>query len=468
MRQNLSEAIAQIVINPVSVYLVASILARRPSWWIAGIVIIYAFSRVRGYRLYVILDFFILDPIVSFFLGCLVLRPSLTWACLLVLSFGASILISVTSASARGAESYRAALPLLFPEEESNQFITRLPLEAVAPLLPNSLSDGLRERRPYWDMFPLSLLPHEQVKPLLIYQRHFTGPPYDDVLKAFPNASATSFLILRDDPRDGTRLFDRFKFYHEVAHVTTDGVRSWGDRYTRLGQTIIAYSIAFAFSPISFFAHAFLMLNVWAEYNTVKAYQLRLETQADTQALLGIAVKADIIRIRHLCSLAWRPDPSAPWNPQRDAEAKYRLMGMDVLINNLSAGVRRGMLGTGKRWDVSFIQYPLLGLLFFQGLVCHVSPIVALTSLLFLMIANYIAAVRFDKISSRIYDILTARIRAHEVTEDMAGVMLGATLQGIMEELKGGGVPSGESLSVKVNAALDAWRRKNAQRGGHG
>jgi|GEM_PF-4404672 len=160
----------------------------------------------------------------------------------------------------------------------------------ISHLIPDELRDQMPKdiyfRRSYFRF--LSGL-KGLFKPVRAFIVKCQKPPFPAQLKAFVNTEGTSVLFLRDDPADLT-LLGRFKFYHELGHLSHIG-RLWAREQFAIpwrccitGLTVYFTARNSIWRPVILWLY---LAQQWYRYTTTS--RVGAEMLADRYAFIAVA-----------------------------------------------------------------------------------------------------------------------------------------------------------------------------------
>lgn len=142
----------------------------------------------------------------------------------------------------------------------------------------------------------------------MVFTREFTEPPYDHDLRAYASVVGNSFVFLLDPPDASASAYRRFKFFHEMGHVSTQAkwilVQAW--------QTGFTY-------PVSAILIACLGRHHWLTWTTtvlllylagfaIRTRRFVFEQRADWFAMTCLRSREDVAEVIDRCELAWFKD----------------------------------------------------------------------------------------------------------------------------------------------------------------
>jgi len=242
--------------------------------------------------------------------------------------------IAMYFASLRSADD---SIRLLFANS-SNQEIEEIPHRELRACLPEKLESFLRFPKTFHYQrlrqgAGLSEIPNEAL--LRVFVRRFAGMPFDHLLKAYSSGVGSSMVFLLDDPRRDTSAFSKFKFFHELAHVTKHGAAVFAKRYWIVLVAIASLSIGIHVGKMTTQTLLGGLLIIGSAVETFITFELECEYKADALALTMIT-PAERSRVLDLCRKDW----SRQIQPGGDVQERSRGFVFNYRLARLSANVK--------------------------------------------------------------------------------------------------------------------------------
>jgi len=329
------------------------------------------------------------SPIGIFFLSCFAFH--FNWwflicfmvACLLTLEIGGvcADLISLLNA--------KSAIKLLFDPKKRNQHLDPVDLSELSSWLPQEFIDITLSNK-YSPLSRKNLRVgyslDEKFQKLNIYVRTFSAPPYDYLLKAYVNFTGTSFVFLRDFISPESHIYQRFKLYHELAHVSMFGITSLIYRYERLLISVLGILFVSVLVVPQKILIIGLIIFACNEIQKWFFYPIIFEERADSLALkfLDIDEIKEVIRLFEIQS---RPTKGF----YRSYESNRRILNMKFIYS------KRLKNNDAKNLNIAWnntldVLWPVFGFLFaFAGYhVITLNPMFVVVAEIILLAMVYI------------------------------------------------------------------------------
>jgi hypothetical protein len=235
-----------------------------------------------------------LNPLYWFFIGQFLRRPSWT----VFFEFILAILInSATAAALLYATNIVNAIHILRERflDPTQIRLEEINRDTLRELLPETLLHALVVATPLGDKRIRSkqnlMGSYERVR---VFVRHYVAGPQDYRLKAYTSTVGTSFIFLNDKPEQGMGAYANYKFLHELAHISLDGVALTTYRYRRAATAIFAIGICATAGDIlrvsfigltGYGALVALLAYGFYELRVYRYFPILFETKADIFAL---------------------------------------------------------------------------------------------------------------------------------------------------------------------------------------
>lgn len=253
------------------------------------------------------------------------------------------------------------ALKILTDPEKKNQRLEPVDIEELKTWLPEEIqfavfnNDYSTLSKPF---FRRSFGLTGKFRKTCIYVRTFIAPPFDYLLKAFISFSGSSFVFLRDNVSSEVNVYDKFKLFHELAHVSKYGIATLAYRYERMLSAIVGIAVILVLAPPLGYFVIGLIIFVLEETVIWLVHPVRFEEKADCFALIPFS-KAEVQEINRLFQI----QGSLSTGINRGFEIQKRVANMAAYYE--SRFVKESPFQPDISWNDPMTVVDILALMFF-------------------------------------------------------------------------------------------------------
>lgn len=224
------------------------------------------------------------NQLSMFFLACFLLHRTWNWAALLALSILFHWVTLSFGLAASSMENYGYAVRE-FLDRPGNY---RLQPLNITPFIEPNIADHLPIMKGRASqVFREKGTNKVAYQPIRAFFVKTVKPPFPSQLKAFCHSMNSSLLFLRDDPITLGPL-GKFKLYHELGHLTTEGIFLWAEHYAAPPRLIPMALSLFACVGLSWWSLALLPYALYLNLKRLFIRDVIVEVQADTFAFGAI------------------------------------------------------------------------------------------------------------------------------------------------------------------------------------